>query len=172
MEQRLFSGQETLRQEAMKREQHLSDLQDGFWDRIIYSSCVVFERLDDYSAIVTGWWLVSNLCLGCCSKASSNCHAESASINTGTCTGAMKKRRNVSLILIPSIFFFKVFVSTWYLTIFADLEFTNFTTHFGILFLHTQVYQPISAPMFSHVFKCRCVAFCEVFWRELPALWG
>jgi len=29
VEQRLFSGQETLRQEAMKREQHLSDLQDA-----------------------------------------------------------------------------------------------------------------------------------------------
>ena len=40
VEQRLFSGQETLRQEAMKREQHLSDLQDSFIGMAPFS-CVV-----------------------------------------------------------------------------------------------------------------------------------
>lgn len=51
MEQRLFSGQETLRQEAMKREQHLSDLQDGFLGDYLQDRCVVFEGLDDTQRI-------------------------------------------------------------------------------------------------------------------------
>ena len=111
---------------------------------------------------MTNWWLViSNLRPGCCSKASSNCHAESASIHTGTCTGAMKKRKNVSLILIPSIFFSSCGVNLVPEN-FCRSGIHQLHTHFGILFLHTQVYQPLN-PLLC-VFPCFQVNSC----RELP----